>query len=134
MHKLALVMVAFVAGCGSKGDSAGAGTSGSGSGSGGTGCDYANYGGSGMHVCWTWSWSGYDFSSVYASQCSQAKGTAITACSQTDAVGKCTFSATANGYTIATTVFYYKPTSAADAEKGCKANNNANVTATWTAF
>ncbi len=134
MHSkwIGLGLMALV-GCGSSKSDPGAGSSGSG-GNGGTGRRYPNLGGANTPVWWRWNWSGYDYSSVYAGQCSQGGGKAISACSQTDAVGKCSFTTTSGSYNVTTAVFYYKPTTAADGEKGCKTNSSGSVVATWTAF
>ncbi len=129
--------VAVVAGCGGGGGGSGpSGSTGTGSGSSSFACDYANYAGSGAHWCWAYSATGYDVSQAYSQACVSAKGTSVAACSTTDALGKCTFSASGGGITITNTIFYYKSANltAMSAEQSCKDNGKNGVTATWTAL
>ena len=113
-----------VGGSGTGGTSAG-GTSGSGgsSATGGTGgssggastfaCDYANYSGTNTHWCWSWDASSVPSAaaviSAYQMACTQGMGTAVTACSTSGAVGKCTFTSTTGSYSVSQTIFYYAP-------------------------
>lgn len=103
-------------------------------------CNYPNVAGSGQDWCWQWSMPGVplgaDVSTItsgWSAQCTKGQGQAVTSCTQTNALGYCVWTTTADTYLVTQTIYFYPSAgfNQTDAQAACESRNAQGTTATW---